>query len=88
MTYEEFSESLNDAQRAFLKDEIVKRLESAEKILTFLDGTDRDCKFYSFLTDAGETIKETSTYKNLLGDPELNKRHNECLRKFYEMWNG
>ena len=85
MTYEEFSESLNNTQRKFLKDELVNRLESAEKRLTFIEGTECDSEFYSFHSEAGEYIKSASIFKNLLGDPELEQRHKTCLCKFLSM---
>lgn len=85
MTYEEFRESLNNTQREFLKDELVKRLEGAEKRLAFIEGAERDSEFYSFHSEAGEYIKSASIFKNLLGDPELEQRHKACLWKFLAM---
>lgn len=85
MTYKEFSASLSDAQRKFLEERFNENLESAEKLLAFIEDTEADSEFYSFHFDAGEYIKSASTFKNLLCDPELNECHKVCLYKFLTM---
>ena len=82
MTYKEFSKSLNDTQREFLEERLNENLENAEKILIFIEDMKPCSEFDSFYSEAGGYIRSASTFKNLLCDSELEKRHKACLWKF------
>lgn len=85
MTYKEFSESLNDTQREFLKSQLEVMLKLIKIHFELIEMMKDNDDIESSKRDVIESIKIAKVIYDLLGGNELTELYLECITKYLEL---
>ncbi len=85
MTYKEFSESLSDTQREFLKSQLEVMLKLIKIHFELIEMMKDNDDIESSKRDVIESIKIAKVIYDLLGGNELTELYLECIIKYLEL---
>ena len=85
MTCEEFTKSLNEEQREFLKVQLQLMLDAIRFHILLVESLKGEDNFESLKRDVLENIKVAKVYYELLGENEFRQKYVDCVTKYTEL---